>query len=78
VDTEAQQLAQALLNSGESSYTETFSITKKDEPTGEEIVIIALKIRQGALVVKSLTESIKAIVNPSGQICPMCQGTGRI
>lgn len=79
MDIKAKELAQALLNSGESSYTTTFNITEHDRRSDEVIVVVAIRTGdKGEKAVKRLTEAVKAVSGPSGIPCPMCNGSGRI
>lgn len=80
---EAKALAQAFLNSGESRYKETFTITQSGQDSGEVIVIVALRTnRRGSELLEKamikLSESYKAVAGPAGLPCPVCGGSGRL
>jgi hypothetical protein len=74
LDAKAQDLAQALVQTYTTSYTQEF--TTKD---GKSIfvVVVSDKDRRGAIK-KSIDESLRYIPIASGNPCPTCNGTGRI
>ncbi len=76
-DDNVKKLAQELYNSGDKSFSKTFTIPESDDV----IVVIAVRTsRRGEESMKKFSESIirKAVAGPSGQPCPLCGGSGKI
>jgi len=81
MESEAKKLAQLLLESGDKSYIETFRVTRNEEQTNEVVVVLAVQTtRQNEELLKKFKENFetKAVAYPSGQLCPMCGGSGKI
>ena len=78
----AKELAQGLIDSSEKRYQKVFIVTRQDEPVDDQVVVvIAVQTnRNGAAMSRKLSEPlvIKAVAGPSGQICPVCNGTGKV
>lgn len=77
----AKKLAQELLNSEKDLFREQYSVTRKEQRTGEVIVVIAVKTDQrGEQILKEMADHFetKAVAGPKGNVCPVCNGTGRI
>ena len=55
MDEEAKELARALLNSGEAQYAETFNVRR----TGDQILVIAVKVGSGEKAIERLSEVAK-------------------
>lgn len=79
MDNEARKLVQALLDSGQDRYVQTFSLLDRTgERTGEEVMVLAVRIRKGEEPIQRMAQAFKAVAKPAGQSCPMCGGTGRV
>lgn len=77
VSDKAQELAQALLDLGESKFINSFSITRNGQSTDEEVIVWVIKSQKSEN--EKLKESLKRYIpSASGTICPTCAGTGRI
>jgi len=81
MDELARKLAQELLDSGKDLYREQYPVTRNQQKTEEVIVVIAIKTdRRGEQILKEMAEHFetKAVAGPKGNVCPVCNGTGRI
>jgi hypothetical protein len=75
-DDNVKKLAQELVNSGEKSFSKTFTLSESDDV----VVVIAIRTsRNDGESMKKFSESIirKAVAGPSGQPCPLCGGSGK-
>jgi len=77
LDDAARELAGSLRDSGQDNYSQTFNLLFGDKPTGEMIIVIAVKTRSRTAVSR-LSEAVKAAAGPSGTPCPCCHGSGRL
>lgn len=79
----AVQLAQALLDEGKTTFETHVGLTRNGMPVeDEQIYVIVVRGPKSAPVERSVREMTKSIpsltLNPAGNPCPRCGGTGRV
>jgi len=72
MEEKAKALAQALLDQGETSYEQVYTV----KGTNDRIVVVVRRVDEKRAVL--LRKATKAIAGPWGEPCPCCNGTGRI
>jgi uncharacterized lipoprotein YmbA len=77
---EAKELARAMLDAKETSYSIRVRITDSDGgSTGDAIAVVALRVSEDeAREFVTLSERYKAAAHSTGQVCPKCGGSGRV
>jgi|GEM_PF-3600722 len=78
---EAKKLVQALIDSGEIEFHETYTLTRDGKNTGNYVFVLVVKTdAEGNTRLKEVTEfSVhKAVAGPKGVPCPLCGGSGKV
>lgn len=67
----SEEIVAEFLSEGRKLYTNSWNISKDDDVTSDELVLIMIRRSKRRNVVEMVTA-------PSGEHCPLCDGTGRI